>query len=330
MRKIIIRGPGGIDAMEMVSETDPVPGPGEVSIRTHAMAVGWPDILIRTGTYRWMPPLPVTLRNELTGTIEKVGAGVDNLNPGQPVYLGSRELNFQSGCYTDLKVAPARAVVPLPEDVDLDQAAGLGYFSLAWALLHEAIRGFNARSVLIIGAAGGAGSCLVQLAKQAGMLVIGTIGSQAKAEFAANLGADHLINYLSGNTRDRVLEITEGRGVDLILDPVVGPSFNDHFKMLDLWGSVVVYNATGGPPGEELFASWRATAEKCHGLRYFSMHVYGRDPEGRQRIIRAPLELMAKGAIHTRIAARIPMTDAGKAHALIESGKAMGKILLKP
>jgi len=127
MRKIIIRKPGGIDAMELVTEPDPLPGPGEVSIRAHAMAVGWPDILIRTGVYKWMPPLPVTLGNELTGVIEKVGAGVSGLAPGQPVYLGSRELNFQSGCYTDLKVAPARAVLPLPDNVDLDQAAGLGY-----------------------------------------------------------------------------------------------------------------------------------------------------------------------------------------------------------
>jgi NADPH:quinone reductase len=330
MRKVIIRKPGGIDAMEIVTEPDPVPGPGEVSVRTHAMAVGWPDILIRTGTYKWMPPLPVTLGNELTGVIEAVGAGVSGLSPGQPVYLGSREMNFQSGCYTDLKIAPARAVLPLPASVDLDQAAGLGYFSLAWALLFETTRGFTARSVLIVGAAGGAGSCLVQLAKQAGMTVVGTVSSAEKAEFAQSLGADHTINYRSENVLDRILEITGGKGVDLIVDPVVGPGFTDSFKMLDLWGTIVVYNATGGPPGEQLFNSWRATAGKCHGLRYFSMHVYEDDPEGRQRIIRAPLDLVAKGKIRTPIAARIPLAEAGKAHELIESRKPMGKILLKP
>lgn len=330
MRKVIIRKPGGIDAMEIVNEPDPVVGPGEVSVRTHAMAVGWPDILIRTGAYKWMPSLPVTLGNELTGIIERVGAGVDSIEPGQPVYLGSRELNFQSGCYTDLKVAPARAVLPLPRHVDLDQAAGLGYFALGWALLHETTRGFVPRSVLIMGAAGGAGSCLVQLAKWAGMTVIGTVSSAAKADFARGLGADHLINYRAENVLDRVLQITGGKGVDLIVDAVVGSSFNDHFKMLDRWGTVVVYNATGGPPREDLFASWRATAGKCHGLRYFSMHVYEDDREGRQRIIRAPLELMADGKIRTPIAAVMRLADVAKAHELIESGKALGKILLKP
>jgi NADPH2:quinone reductase len=277
-----------------------------------------------------MPPLPVTLGNELTGVIEAVGGGVTGLSAGQPVYLGSRELNFQSGCYTDLKVAPAQAVLPLPQGIDLDQAAGLGYFSLAWALLFETTRGSAARSVLIVGAAGGAGSCLVQLAKQAGMMVIGTVSSAEKAEFARSLGADQTINYRSENVLDRVLEITGGRGVDLIVDPVVGPGFNDNFRMLDLWGTIVVYNATGGPPGEQFFNSWRATAGKCHGLRYFSMHVYEDDREGRQRIIRAPLDLMAKGRIHTPVAARIPLVDVGKAHELIESRQPMGKILLKP
>lgn len=129
---------------------------------------------------------------------------------------------------------------------------------------------------------------------------------------------------------ERVLELTGGNGVDLIVDPVVGPGFNDSFKMLDHWGTIVVYNATGGPPGEAFFNSWRATAGKCHGLRYFSMHVYEDDREGRQRIIRAPLELMAKGKIRTPIAARIPLTEVGKAHELIESRMQMGKILLKP
>jgi NADPH2:quinone reductase len=277
-----------------------------------------------------MPPLPVTLGNELTGVIEAVGGGVRDIAPGQRVYLGSRELNFQSGCYTDLKVAPARAVLPLPERVDLEQAAGLGYFSLAWALLHEAARDSMATSALIIGAAGGAGSCLVQLAKQAGMMVIGTVSSSEKAEFARALGADHTINYRTEDVVARVLEITGGRGIGLIVDPVVGPRFNDSFRMLNRWGTIVVYNATGGPPGEGLFASWRATAGKCHGLRYFSMHVYEGDPEGRQRIIRAPLDLMASGKIRLPVAARIPLTEVARAHALIESGKALGRILLKP
>lgn len=330
MRKIIIRKPGGIDALELVSEPDPVPREGEVSVRTDTMAVGWPDILIRTGVYKWMPPLPVTLGNELTGTIEQVGPAVRGISVGQRVYLGSRELKFQSGCYTDLKVAPAGAVLPLPDQVGLEQAAGLGYFSLAWALLHEATPRFAAKSVLIIGAAGGAGSCLVQLAKVAGMMVIGTVSSSGKADFARTLGADHTINYRIENVAERVRTVTGGRGVDLIIDPVVGSRFNESFGMLAPWGTVVVYNATGGPPGEGLFEAWRATAGKCHGLRYFSMHVYEDDPEGRQRIIRAPLELMAAGKIRTPVAARFPLAEVSKAHELIESGKAMGKILLKP
>jgi NADPH:quinone reductase len=330
VRKVIIRRPGGIDAMELVSEPDPLPREDEVSVRTDTISVGWPDVLIRTGTYKWMPPLPVTLGNELTGTIERVGPDVEDVSPGQRVYLSSRELKFQSGCYTDLKVVPARAVLPLPGAVSLEQAAGLGYFSLAYALLHEATRGCEVRSVLVIGAAGGAGSCLVQIAKAGGMTVIGTVSSSDKAAFARELGVDHTVNYRSENVVERVLELTGGRGVDLIVDPVVGPRFNDSFRMLAPWGTVVVYNATGGPPGQDLFASWRATAGKCHGLRYFSMHVYEHDSRGRQRIVRAPLALMTSGKIRTPVAARFQLAEVRKAHELLESRRAMGKILLKP
>lgn len=330
MRKIVVRKPGGFDAMELVNEPDPHAGPGEVRIRTHAMAVGWPDVLIRTGVYKWMPPLPVTLGNELTGIIDEVGPGVEGLAAGQPVYLGSRELNFQSGCYADVKVAPARAVLPLPAGVDLAQAAGLGYFSLAWALVHETTRGFKPKSALVIGAAGGVGSALVQIAKQAGMSVIGTVSSEEKASFARSLGADDVINYRNELVAERVKRITGGRGVDLILDPIVGPEFSQHFTMLAPWGTVVVYNATGGPPKPEWFQDWRATAGGCTGLRYFSMHVYEDDPEGRRRIIQEPLELLSAGKIRTPVYAEFPMADVAKAHETLESGKPLGKILLRP
>jgi len=223
VKQVLIRQFGGPEVVEVVEGPDPEPGPGEVVIRAHTMPVAWPDILIRNGVYRWAPPLPITLGQEMTGTIELVGPDVGDLEPGQPVYLSSTEMGFQSGCYDTMRLTPANAVVPLPAGIDLEQAAGLGYFALAWALLHETTRGFTPRSALIVGAAGGAGTALTQLARQARMLVIGTVSSDEKAEFARSNGADHLINYRTESVLDRVLEITKGRGVDLILDHVVGP-----------------------------------------------------------------------------------------------------------
>src|SRR5262249_2727142 len=101
MQKILIRKTGECDVLELVREPDQQPRPGEVTIRTHAAAVGWPDIIVRRGLYPWMPPLPATLGFELSGRVEAVGTGVSTLEVGQSVYLSSFETGFRLGCYTD-------------------------------------------------------------------------------------------------------------------------------------------------------------------------------------------------------------------------------------
>jgi NADPH2:quinone reductase len=326
----MIRSFGGPEVVEVVTSPDPEPGPDEVVIRAHTMPVGWPDILIRNGVYKWAPPLPIVLGQELTGTVERVGSGVTTLEVGQPVYLSSREEGFQSGCYSTMRLAKASAVIPLPEGIDLEQAAGLGYFSLAWALMYETTRGYPPRSVLIVGAAGGAGTALTQLAHHAGMRVIGTVSTPEKAAFARENGADDLINYRTENVLERVLELTDGRGVDLILDHVVGPKFADNFRMLDYWGTVVTYNAVGGPPGEDFFPTIRSLAERCHAWRYFSMHAYEDDREGRRRLLEEPIRLLAAGELKTHIAARFPMEEIRAAHEMLEAGQVLGKIVITP
>jgi NADPH:quinone reductase len=330
MKKVILRRFGGPEVIEVVTEPDPAPGPDEVVVKSHAMAVGWPDILIRNGGYKWAPPLPITLGQESTGTIAAVGSGVTGLKIGQPVYVSSRETGFQSGCYNTMRLTPARAVMPLPEGTDLEQAVGLGYFSLAWALMFETTRGFKPKSMLVVGAAGGAGTALTQVGRAHNMLVIGTVSSDEKAAFAKSNGADHTINYKTENVLARVLEITGGKGVDLILDPVMGPKFTDNFKMLNYWGTCVTYNAVGGPPGPELFQTIRSLAERCQAWRYFSMHVYEDDPEGRRRILKEPIELLFKGKLKTHIAGRFKIDDIRKAHEMLEGSKALGKIVVTP
>lgn len=329
MHKILMTRTGGPEVLEWVEAPDPTAGEGEIVVKTHASAVGWPDVLIRTGVYRWLPPLPLTPGNELTGHVTAVGSGVTGFHVGQPVYVASRELGFQSGCYTEQMAVRASAVQPLPAEIDLDSATNLGYYALAWALLHETLRGFTPKSALVIGAAGGVGSALVQTAHFEGMKVIGTVSSPEKAAFATSLGADHVINYRTENVLDRVLELTDGKGVDVILDAVAGPKFSDHFKMLDRWGTVVVYNATGGPPPADFFDAWRTQAGKSLGLRYFSMHVYEGDPEGRRRILTPVIEMLRQG-VRAPIARRFPLQEAQEAHRYLESGASMGRILLQP
>jgi NADPH2:quinone reductase len=329
MHKIVMTRTGGPEVLEWVEAPDPVAGPGEVVVKTHTAAVGWPEVLVRTGTYKWSPPLPLTPGNELSGHIESVGPDVETLKVGQPVYIASRELNFQGGCYTEKIKAPAEAVLPVPENVELDAIAGLGYYSLAYALMHETAHARPVKRVLVIGAAGGVGTALVQMAHYEGREVIGTVSSPEKAAHAQAMGAAHTINYRTENVMQRVLEVTNGEGVDLILDPVVGPSFADNFRMLAKWGHVVSYNAVGGMPAEGLFGVIRSFGDRAVGLHCFSMHVYEGDREGRRRIQTPALAMMAAG-VRPPKGLVLPLSQAAEAHRILESGAAKGRIMMQP
>ena len=330
MKTVVIRETGGPEVLELIDAPEPVARPGEAVIRTHAMGVGWPDILIRKGVYSWMPPLPASPGSELSGRIAALGPGVADLAAGQPVLVSARDLPTRGGCYTEMIAVPAASLHPLPDSVDLDAAAGLGNFQVAWALLHETTRGFEPKSVLVTGAAGGVGSAAVQLARHAGMRILGTVSSDAKADFASGQGADHLINYRTENVVERVLALTGGIGVDLILDHVAGPEFTDNLTMLAPWGTIVSYGDQGGPPAKELFAALRAAGGKNPAVRIFSMHVYDDDPGPRRRIMERLIGLLADGAIRPAIAARLPLARAAEAQAMVEDGRALGRVILKP
>jgi len=186
------------------------------------------------------------------------------------------------------------------------------------------------RSVLVIGAAGGVGSALVQLAKLAGMTVIGTVSSAQKAAFARALGADHIINYKEQSVPEATMELTSGQGVDLVLDHVGGSSFTEHLSALANWGTLVSYNAFTGLPEKDLLGEMRAHIDKSPAVRCFSFHSYDHDPEARRRLMRAVIELLAKGAIRPAIGARFNLSEVRLAHTLIDAGTALGKIVMHP
>jgi NADPH2:quinone reductase len=330
MKTVIIRKTGGPEVLELIDAPDPVAGPGEVVVRSHAMGVGWPDILIRKGVYDWMPPLPASPGSELSGTIESVGAGVTGLEPGQPVLVSARNLPTRGGCYTERIAVPAESLYRLHDGVDLDQAACLGNFQVAWAILFETTRGFDPKSVFIMGAAGGVGSAAVQLAKHAGMRVIGSVSSAEKAEFARRQGADETIDYRRENVVERVGELTDGHGVDVILDHIGGPDFNANLDMVAPWGTIVSYGSLGGTVETGLFERLRLNGSKAAAVRSFSMHLYDHDPSARRAVMDQVLALFAAGAIRPPIGARLSMDRAGEAQTMVETGNALGRVILKP
>jgi NADPH2:quinone reductase len=329
MKLILFREPGPPSVLQCLDVPVPEPKPGEVLIRAHAIGVGIPDTLIRAGTYSWMPPLPATPGTELSGTIEKVGPGVAARRPGQRVYASARERPHRGGHYAEYVATPAEATFVLPDDVDFDTAATLANYQVAYHLFNDAVRPRHGQSVLIYAAAGGMGNALIDLAKAAGLVTIGVVSSAAKVRFARELGADHVIDRKAETVSKRVDEIAGGRGVDIIVDPVGGPSIPGNLELLAPCGMLVVYGGLGGKAPLDLQTTMRSS-KNSPAIRQFSIHTWDHLVEERRTGMRALIDMLAAGKLHPRIYARLPLAEAVRAHEMLESGTVLGKLLLIP
>jgi NADPH:quinone reductase len=329
MKIIQFREPGPPSVLKIIDVPIPEPKPCEVLIRAHSIGVGIPDLNIRAGTYSWMPPLPAIPGTELSGTIEKVGAGVTARHVGQHVYTTARERPHRGGHYVQYVAAPVEATFVLPGNVDLDQAAALANYQVAYHIFNDAVRPRRGESVLIYAAAGGMGNALIDLAKAAGLTVIGVVSSADKARFAKDLGADHVIDRKHEEVGKRVADITGGRGVDIIIDPVGGPSIPSNIALLARCGTLVVYGGLGGKAQLDLQPTLRA-GKNSAAIRQFSIHTWDHLPEERRAGMRALIDMLASGKLHPRIHDRLPLTEAIRAHETLQSGAVLGKLLLVP
>ena len=323
--------PGGPEVLEYMEIATPSPSPTQVLVKAHSIGVNMPEVLVRKGTYAWMPPLPTTPGIEMSGTVTEVGAEVKNFSVGDRVYVSARELTHRCGCYAEYIAVEEQALFRVAADADLEPLATLASYQVAWHLLNSATRGFQYESVIVTTAAGGIGSACVQLAKAAGKRVIAVASSPEKVKFARAQGAEAGVAYRDDDWSEQLHAATGARGVDLILDAVLGPRFPDLFKHLAPLGLVVLYGRLAGEPDPAaVYIAMRARLGDSLGLRLFSMHTFDDDVETRRRCTLALLELLAQGAIQPPIHDRIPLAEAARAHTLLESGKVLGKLVLKP
>ncbi len=330
MKAILLRQPGDPSALEYVDLPTPVPGDGEVLVKADTIGVSMPEILVRRGVYNWMPPLPAIPGIEMSGTVVAHGRGVAEPPIGQPVFVSARDLPVRAGCYAEYIAVPARAALPLPPECALEAAACLSNYQVAYHVLHTAARGVAVQTVLVHNAAGGVGSAAVQLALIAGVSVIGVAGSDLKTGAVLALGAGQAINYRTEDVVARVIEVTGGRGVDLILDPIGGQGFARNFAMLAALGMVVSYGRLDGPPDAELAAAMRAHSAASPAVRFFTIHSFDDRPDIRAATMKTLLGHLAAGEIRPLIHGRLPLAEAARAHELLESGAVIGKLLLKP
>jgi len=330
MKVIQIGRTGGSEVLDYVDVPTPMPGPGEVLVKAAAIGVNYFDTMIRTGRYRWMPKLPFVLGNEMSGLVAAIGPDVRTLKVGQPVFIAGYEIGNRGGLYAEYASVPEQAAVPLPASVGADEATTLTNYQLAWILLHHAARGVVPKTVVVYGAAGGVGTALIDVARHSGATVIGTAGSAEKCAFVRARGAAHAIDYNSEPMVERVLSLTNGHGADVIFDHVAGKAFTDGLKMVAPLGMIVSYAMLGGMPETDLFKEMRANIERSPAVRCFTMHTYDHMEEPRREAMTRAIELLGSGTVRPAIAARIPLSEARRAHDLIESRQATGKIVLKP
>ena len=332
MKAILLTRTGDPSVLDYVDVPTPQPKPGEVLVKADTIGVSRPELLVRAGTYKWMPPLPAIPGIEMAGTVAELGAGVGDFKLGEKVYVSARELPQRAGCYAEYIAVPARALRKLPSHVDLESAACLSNYQVAYHLIHTATRNAPGKSALIDVASGGLGSAAVQLAKIAGMLAIGLVSTDEKARALKAFGADHVINTNTEDVAARVAEATGGRGVDLVLNAAGGESLNQQATMLAPFGIVVSYGKMQAPIKDNLLGvlDYGPAYNQSPAIRFFTMHTFDDKPEFRTESMRYLIDRLAAGEIKPLIHAKLPLKDARRAHEMLEARQVIGKVLLKP
>jgi NADPH2:quinone reductase len=330
MKAIEVSHSGGPEVLQWVERPAPEPGDGDILVQADSIGVGMPDILWRRGRYPWRQPLPAIPGIEMTGRVAAKGREVRSFEVGDAVFVSARELPRRGGCYAQFIAVPAAAALPLPGSVDLEAAACLSNYQLAWHLLNSATAGLGYQSVLIHAAAGGVGSAVIELAKLAGKRVIAVCGGALKCDFARRRGADDCIDHQTQDVVAQTLAITGGVGVDLALDPLGGDRFQENFGLLAPLGLLVNFGLLRGPPD---MAKAQVAVDRLKdslALRLFSMHVFDADPARRRKPFDDLIAWLEAGKIRPHIHARLPLREAARAHEMLEGGGVLGKILLKP
>lgn len=316
---------GPPEVLEYVEVDKPTPKKGEVLIKAQSISVNFSDIYMREGGYGKIP-LPATPGLEMSGIVESVGEGVTKVSKGESVILLGRK------CYAEYALAGEREVTPIPRDIDPDMAAAIPInYLTAYHMIHTVANTQSGQTILAYATAGGVGTAITQLGKLAGIKVIGVTSTDEKAKYAKNQGITHVINFNTEDVVKKVMEITNGKGVDLILDSVAGKTFPTNFDMLAPLGQVILYGQRGGAPPPNTFEKLMSNFTRGVGMRVFSVYsVSARYPELMIQSMTTMIEYLRKKKIHPEIYARIPLREAAKAHKLLESRIVTGKIILKP
>ena len=321
MKAIRVHEFGGPEVLKVEDVPDLQAGPGQVVVRVHAAGVNPVEAYIRTGSYAVKPNLPYTPGNDAGGVVLAVGEGVKRVKSGDRVYVSGSI----SGTYAEQALCSEAQVQRLPDNVSFEQGAAMGVpYGTAYRGLFQRGDAKAAESVLIHGASGGVGTAAVQLARAAGLTVIGTAGSERGLQLVKAEGAHQVLNHSSDGYLEELMTLTEGRGVDLILEMLANKNLGKDLTVLAKHGRVVVIGSRG-----PIEINPRDAMGRDADIRGTTL-LNTTEPEHKQ-MHAALVAGLENGTLHPVVGQKIPLAEAARAHAeVMKASGAYGKIVLVP
>ena len=321
MKAIRVHQFGGPEVLKLEEVPDPQLGPAQVLVQVRAAGVNPVDAYIRTGTYASKPNLPYTPGSDAAGVIIAVGSDVKGFHTGDRVY----GVGAKTGSYAEKALFDESSVHPLPEHVTFEQGAAIGVpYGTAYRGLLLRAEAKPAETVLVHGASGGVGTAAVQLARAAGMTVIGTAGSEAGMKLVKEQGAHHVLNHSTEGYLDELMKLTNGRGVDVIVELLANKNLAKDLTVLAKKGRVAVIGNRG-----TIEINPRDAMAREADIRGVTLMASTPDES---RLTYAALDAgLENGTLKPVIGDRIPLAEAARAHeAVMKHSGALGKIVLIP
>jgi len=312
---------GGPEVLEWEEVSVAEPGPGEVRLRHAAVGLNFIDVYFRTGVYG--AEVPFTPGLEASGGVEALGDGVSDLSVGDRVAYAAPP----AGAYAEERLMPADRVVKVPDEISDEVAAAMMLKGMtAQYLLRRTYRVKAGDTILFHAAAGGVGLIACQWAKHLGATVIGTVGSDEKAELAAAHGCDHPIVYTRENFVERVKSITDGAGVPVVYDSVGQDTFMNSLDCLSPLGSMVIFGQSSGPvPPLDVGL---LAAKGSLFLTRPSLMAYTAKRDDLVATAQELFEVVRAGAVRLEINQRFPLRQAAEAHRALEARQTTGSTIL--
>lgn len=324
MKAILAREFGGPDVLKLEDVPDPVPTAGQVRVRIHAAGVNPYDTYMRAGGYAITPNLPYTPGADAAGVIDQVGAGVTGFIIGHRVYLSGTAQGKAHGAYAALAVCDAGQVHRLPPRISFAQGAGLFVpYVTAWRALFGRANVRAGDTVLVHGASGGVGIAATQFAVAAGLTVIGTAGTDEGLSTVKAQGAHHALCHGSPGYLDEIVELTGGRGPDVILEMLANVNLDHDLTVIAPGGRVVVIGNRG-----RVEIDPRKIMVKDAAV--YGLALWGIPADEVRRAHQAILAGLDSGALNPVVGTELPLAEAARAHTKVMEPGAHGKIVLIP